>query len=108
LDAVVVDLPDRDAARNLALQSRLEQLHFECGCTAGAYALVAVLALGPIAAWLTWPYALVHTFAAISIWFLVVIGCTLSAKLIAQLRAHVFLRRIIKELDREVELNSCG
>ena len=98
-DAIVAALPDRDAAGNLAVQARLEELYFECGCAAGARALLAALGLGPVAAWLTWPYALANTISALSIWFLIVVAWTLSAKLITQLQARVLLRCGIKELD---------
>jgi ABC-type transport system involved in multi-copper enzyme maturation permease subunit len=75
-------------------------LYFECGCTAGAYALLVTLALAPVAGWLTWPYPFTHTIAALSIWFLIVIGCTLAAKMLAQIMAHFSLKRSITALER--------
>ena len=97
-DAIVVALPMLNEAVAQAAQSQLDRYYFECGCTAGARAMLAALAVGPAAAWLSWPYTFTDTLSAFSIWFGVVIVSTLTAKMVVLLNAQILLRRAIKEL----------
>jgi hypothetical protein len=105
-DAIIVALPALDFDGNRAAQSRLERYYFECGCAAGARAMIVALAVGPVAAWLSWPYPLAHLLRTLSIWFGVVLACTITAKMLAVLNARISLRCAIKELDGGIDLQS--
>lgn len=101
-DSIIVVMAARDEASNRASQSRLVRDYFECGCTAGAQAMIAALAIGPFVAWWSWPYTITNTLNSVSIWFGIIFTSSLTAKSVALLKARMSLRCAIKDLDRGV------
>ncbi len=102
-ESIIVAMPVLDVNDNRDTQSQLERYYFECGCDAGARAMIAALAVGSTVAWFSWPYPLTDILRWLSIWFGLVFVCTITAKMVVMLNAQISLRRAIKELDGRIE-----